>query len=129
MRATKPLPLAEPHAMPDARDMVIEMLTDSEAALWDANRQLIDLVADLTFENARLRSICEAELLSRIHGDATIARLQRKLHFPIGDSNEEAAPRDRHHLGAAAGAPDWATPSLASGATDACRPRARQDTL
>lgn len=37
------------------RELVIADLADSEAALRDVNRQLIELVADLTLENIRLR--------------------------------------------------------------------------
>jgi hypothetical protein len=56
---------------------VIEELAASEADLREACRQLGDLVADLAFENHVLRLVCDRELLSRIHGDATIERLRR----------------------------------------------------
>jgi hypothetical protein len=59
-------------------ELVIAMLSDDTAALLDANRRLVDLVADLAVENAQLRRVCERELLSRIHGDATIERYQRQ---------------------------------------------------
>lgn len=61
-------------------DRVIEMLAESEAHVREANRQLVDLVADLAYENAMLRLVYERECLSRIHGDATIVRLQNLLH-------------------------------------------------
>jgi len=63
-----------------AADQVIEALADEAATLREANRQLIDLVADLSFENSMLRICYERELLARIHGDKTIAMLQRHLH-------------------------------------------------
>lgn len=61
-----------------AADMVIEALADSEADLREANRQLIDLVADLAFDNAVLRELYERELIGRIHGDAIIRRLRER---------------------------------------------------
>lgn len=63
-----------------AADLVIEELADREADLLEANRQLANLIADLAFENAQLRLLWERERLSRVHGDATIARLFRQLH-------------------------------------------------
>ncbi len=65
---------------PDYRDRVIQTFADDEAALREANRQLVDLVADLAFDNAMLQVLYERELIARIHGDATIARLHRLLH-------------------------------------------------
>jgi hypothetical protein len=62
-----------------AADLVIAQLSDDEATLLEANRQLIDLVADLAHENSILRMLYERELVSRLHGDATIERLQRLL--------------------------------------------------
>ena len=62
--------------MRDYRDFVIATLADAEAALRDENRGLLDLIADLVVENATLRICCEHELVSRIHGDATIRRLR-----------------------------------------------------
>ena len=64
----------------DYKDAAIDILAGSEAELREANRQLVDLVADLAYENAVLRFVCQQELVSRIHGDGTIARLQRKIH-------------------------------------------------
>jgi hypothetical protein len=64
----------------DYRDLALEQLADDEAGLREANRQLIDLVADLCFEISTLTLLYECELRSRVHGDATIARLQRRLH-------------------------------------------------
>ena len=66
--------------MTDHRDLVITELAASEADLREANRQLIELVADLAFENATLRTVYERELVCRIHADGTIRRLQRLLH-------------------------------------------------
>lgn len=62
-----------------AEDLVIADLTDENADLREANRQLVDLVADLAFENTRHRLLWELEYVSRLHGDAQIARLQRQL--------------------------------------------------
>jgi hypothetical protein len=39
----------------DFRDIVIEELADSEAALREENRTLIDIIADLAWENYSLR--------------------------------------------------------------------------
>jgi hypothetical protein len=64
----------------DHRDLVIEELANRERDLFEANRQLIDLVADLSYENALLRVVYEREHLSRVHGDQTIARLYRLLN-------------------------------------------------
>jgi hypothetical protein len=62
----------------DYPDYVIEYLADSEDALREENQRLLDLIADLTLENIQLRICWEHELVSRIHGDATIARLRRQ---------------------------------------------------
>jgi hypothetical protein len=64
----------------DYREAVITDLADGEAALHEANRQLIDLISDLAVENTSLRILYEHELVSRVRGDATIARLRRVLH-------------------------------------------------
>jgi len=64
----------------DDRDLALEQLADDEAGLREANRQLIDLVADLYVEISTLTLLYERELRSRVHGDATITRLQRQLH-------------------------------------------------
>jgi hypothetical protein len=65
----------------DYRDLVIPDLADDNAALREANRQLIDLVADLAYENSILRILLEREQFSRVHGDVTIARLYRILNL------------------------------------------------
>jgi hypothetical protein len=62
------------------RDLVIADLVEENHDLREANRQMADLIADLAFENAQLRVLWEREHLSRVHGDATIARLHRLLH-------------------------------------------------
>jgi hypothetical protein len=72
-----------------AADLVIEALADSEAALREANQQLVDLVADLAFENYTLRKIYERELVTRIHGDGLIARLQRQRRAQRTPHDEE----------------------------------------
>ena len=59
--------------------LTIEGFAQSDADLREAKRQLIDLVADLAFENSILRILYEREQVCRIHGDATIERLQRLL--------------------------------------------------
>jgi hypothetical protein len=41
----------------DYKDLVIEITTDREADYREANRQLIDLVADLAYENYLLRTL------------------------------------------------------------------------
>lgn len=61
-----------------ASDLVIEAFADSEAELLAANRELVDFVADLVFENGILRLLYEHELIARIHGEATIASLRRQ---------------------------------------------------
>lgn len=61
-----------------AADLVIDALAESEADLKEANRQLVDLVADLSLENATLRMLYERERISRLYGDALIARLHRQ---------------------------------------------------
>ena len=63
-----------------AADLVIEELADREAELREANRQLVDLVADLAWENAVLRTVWEKEAVSRIYGDGRIALLTRRLY-------------------------------------------------
>jgi len=63
-----------------ATDLTIEALANDVATLREANRQLIDLVADLAYDNGILNICYERELLSRLHGDKTIRILQRKLH-------------------------------------------------
>jgi hypothetical protein len=63
-----------------ATDLVIRDLADGEAAALEANRQLIDLAADLTLEIVTWRTMYEREIVARVHGDRTIERLQRQLH-------------------------------------------------
>lgn len=65
--------------MCDCRDLVIEELADSEAALREQIATLVDTVADLAFENLVLRRLFERELVERIHGDAALARTRRTL--------------------------------------------------
>src|SRR5262245_18031696 len=67
-------------AVRDYRDDVIEELADDCAALREQNRDLIDLVADVAFENAQLRRVCLTQIVEGIYATATIARLQRQLH-------------------------------------------------
>jgi hypothetical protein len=61
-----------------AADLVIRDLADTERDLRVANRQLVDLVADLAYENVQLRIIAERELGDRLHGDIRIALLTRR---------------------------------------------------
>lgn len=68
--------------MSDYRDVVIEQLADSEAALREQITTLVDMVADLAFENFLLRWLLERELVERIHGDAALARTRRTLRHP-----------------------------------------------
>jgi hypothetical protein len=66
----------------DYRDLALEDLADENAELRDENRHLVDLVADLTFENAVLRIVGERELLERIRGDLTITYLRHQAERP-----------------------------------------------
>ena len=65
-------------SLPEHVHMALETHALMELELREANRQLVDLVADSAFENFMLRSLWEGVLCSRIHGDATIERLQRR---------------------------------------------------
>lgn len=56
-----------------AADLVIEELSDREADLLEANRQMADLVADLAFENELLRLVSQT-FIERIR------HLTRELH-------------------------------------------------
>jgi hypothetical protein len=60
------------------------MFAYDDRAQREAVRQLVDLVADLAFENVTLRTLYERELVSRLHGDRTIARLQEVLYRRAG---------------------------------------------
>ena len=64
----------------DYRDLAVEELADSEAALRAEIRTLVDLIADLAFENFQLRRAFQGELLERIHGDRALARCQRSRY-------------------------------------------------
>jgi len=55
-----------------ADTLIIRELADSEAAL-------LDLVAELTIEVARLRTVAERELHDRLYGDIKIKRLKLEL--------------------------------------------------
>ena len=66
--------------MTDHRDLVIQELADRERDLFEANRQLIALIADLSFENATLRTMYGREFVCRVHADATIRRLQHLVY-------------------------------------------------
>jgi hypothetical protein len=43
------------------------------------NAMLVDLVADLTYDNYRLRRALERELIERVHADGALARARRLL--------------------------------------------------
>jgi hypothetical protein len=45
--------------MTDYRDLVIAQLADDVATLEEANRQLVDLVADLCWDNTLLRLVAD----------------------------------------------------------------------
>ena len=77
--------------MRDHRDGVIEELAASEAALREQITTLVDLVADLAFENFLLRQVCKRELVERIHGDAALARARHEL-WARGPRPHPAAP-------------------------------------
>ena len=64
----------------DYRELVIADLADENAVLREVNGSLVDLIADVTLENVRLRVLYDCEFLSRFHGDIVIARLRRQLH-------------------------------------------------
>ena len=64
----------------DTSDIVIETILEEDQSLREANRQLVDLVADLAFENAQLRILHQHEFVSRMWGDKQIERLQRQRH-------------------------------------------------
>jgi hypothetical protein len=58
------------------RDHVITELADAEAELREQNTLLLDILADVAFENGVLRRLYEREHVERIHGDAEIRRQQ-----------------------------------------------------
>jgi hypothetical protein len=57
----------------DYKDLVIEQLADDEAAL-------VDFLVDLVLDNLRLWKVLGYEYRSRIHGDAAIAHLKKRLY-------------------------------------------------
>ena len=70
---------SESDVMPvDYRDLAVEELADSEAALRAEIRTLVDLIADLAFEKFLARRAFQSELFARLQGDAALARCQRK---------------------------------------------------
>lgn len=71
--------------MPNYHDLVITDLAAAEASLRAQFTDLIDLVADLAFENYRLRRAFEHELLERIYGDAALARIRRRAGVQTAD--------------------------------------------
>jgi hypothetical protein len=62
----------------DYRDLVIADLADSEAALREQIAALVDVVADLAFENVVLRCLFERELVERIHTKGALERVRRQ---------------------------------------------------
>jgi hypothetical protein len=60
------------------RDQVIELMAADLAEADATKAVLVDLAADLAFENVLLRTLLEGQLVSRIHGDGTI-RTQRRV--------------------------------------------------
>jgi hypothetical protein len=65
---------------PTAADLVIEELAARELDLKEANRQLVDLVADLAFENRLLRLMCMDALRARCQRDAQLKAVYRTLN-------------------------------------------------
>jgi hypothetical protein len=76
----------------DDRDLVIADLADENAALRDVTDQLVDLLAEVTFENIQLRVLYDREFLARYHGDIVIARLERQGRGTDDDSPEPSHP-------------------------------------
>ena len=64
----------------DYRDLVIEQLADDETAQREQILTLVDIIADLAFENAVLFQLFGRECVDRIFGDAALRRLRRRGH-------------------------------------------------
>jgi hypothetical protein len=51
----------------DYRDLTLEMFADAEADLREANRQMVDLIANLAWDNACWRRLADTLLHDRVH--------------------------------------------------------------
>jgi pyruvate-formate lyase-activating enzyme len=67
-------------AIPDFRDLAITDLADEGAQLREANRTLVDLLADVVFENHVLHQELDREVK---------ARLRRELATEVGQLRDE----------------------------------------
>jgi hypothetical protein len=65
-------------ACPDYRDLVIEMLAESEAELREHVDRLLDIIARLAYDNFVLRWVVEREMVARIYAEGALDRERRR---------------------------------------------------
>jgi hypothetical protein len=66
--------------MRDYKDLVIESLSDDVVRLEAEKRQLIDLLADSSLENAMVREFWDREYRLRVQRDRELRQLREQLH-------------------------------------------------
>ena len=76
--------------MEDYRNLVIEELADSEAALREQTTTLIEIIADIAFENFVLRRMFEQEFVERIQADGVLTRTRRTHRHRFGRTHKAA---------------------------------------
>ena len=64
--------------IPDYRDLLIEDFAAADVSQRHVIATLAHLLADLTVENLILHELCAREFILRVHGDATLRRLQAR---------------------------------------------------